>query len=236
MSCARIGIVVAALVLAASPSLAQEVGHLDLTDPAPRHRIRNPNGGQGGFCEGGGVSGVVIPDLTLTLMSVDKLAYSVGEDVTFEVKAENTSTHSIVIPWTLHLADLEPSDPTQPYTYLSAVVALRLTDPVSERFMERYVEFNGSTRVPGTIRELHPGQSIVIRARSKLEFYEEWWRKKISEVQPFPVKAEPDFMWNTMTYSPNDKGDSASEDTTCTPLITKRANQLDVLLWPQNAK
>jgi hypothetical protein len=81
---------------------------LDLTDPAPRHRIRNPNGGGGGFCEGGGVSGVVIPDLTLTLMSVDKLAYSVDEDVTFEVKAENTSTHSIVIPWTLHLADLEP--------------------------------------------------------------------------------------------------------------------------------
>jgi hypothetical protein len=108
MGCARIGLVVAALLLAASPALAQEVGHLDLTDPAPRQRIRNPNGGEGGFCPGKGVSEVVIPDLTLTLLSVDKRAYSVGEDVTFEVKAENTGTHTLKIPWTLHLADLEP--------------------------------------------------------------------------------------------------------------------------------
>jgi hypothetical protein len=55
------------------------------------------------------------------------------------------------------------SDPTQPYKYLSAVVALRLTDPVSEHFMERYVEFYGSTRVPGTCPspKFHRHQNVV---------------------------------------------------------------------------
>ena len=212
MRCARIGLVAAAVVLAASAVSPQDVGYLDLTNPAPRQRVRNPNGGMGGHCEGGGVSGNVIPDLTLTLMGLDKAVYSVGEDVTFEIKVENTSTHGLEIPWTLELADLEPGDPIQPYTYHSAVVSLMLTDPSSPRFIGLYVEFYGSTRVSGTIRELRPSQSIVIRARSKLDFSEEWWRKKISDVQPFAVKAEPDFMLNTVTYSPNETGDSASEN------------------------
>jgi hypothetical protein len=203
---AKIGLIAAIFVLAASAVSAQKVGYLDLTSPAPRQRVRNPNGGMGGHCEGGGVSGNVIPDLTLTLE----------------------------IPWTLQLADLEPGDPTQSYTYQSAVVSVRLTDPSSPRFIGLYVEFYGSTRVPGTIRELRPSQSIVIRARSKLDFYEEWWRKKISDVQPFAVKAEPDLMLNTVTYSPNETGDSASENSACIPLITKRKNQIDVLLWPRN--
>jgi hypothetical protein len=233
MRCARIGLVATAVVLAASAVSPQDVDYLDLTNPAPRQRVRNPNGGMGGHCEGGGVSGNVIPDLTLTLMGLDKRVYSVGEDVTFEIEVENTSTHSLEIPWTLQLADLEPGDPIQSYTYQSAAVSLMLTDPSSPRFIGLYVEFYGSTRVPGTIRELRPSQSIVIRARSKLEFYEEWWRQKISEV-PFAVKAEPDVMLSTVTYSPNETGDSASENSACIPLITKRNNYIDVLLWPRN--
>jgi len=43
----RIGLVAAGIALAASALLAQDAGYLDLTDPAPRNRIRSPNGGTG---------------------------------------------------------------------------------------------------------------------------------------------------------------------------------------------
>jgi hypothetical protein len=51
MRCARIGLVAAAVVLAASAVSPQDVGYLDLTNPAPRQRVRNPNGGMGGHCK-----------------------------------------------------------------------------------------------------------------------------------------------------------------------------------------
>jgi len=53
-----------------------------------------------------------------------------------------------------------------------------------------------------------------------------------SEVQPFAVKAEPDFLLNMVTYFTNKTGDSASENTACIPLITKSKSPIDVLCGP----
>ena len=213
---------------------AQEAGYLDLTDPVPRQRLRSPNGGLGGYgCAGGGdVSG--IPEVTLSLVSVDKRVYSLGEDITFEVKVQNTGKGSVEVPWTPHLADLEPGDPTQSYEYRSAVVVLNLRDPDSERYVGLYGFFYGSAHLPETIRILRPSESFLIRARSRLEFYEDWWRQKVNELQPLPVRAEPGFMLNTVTYSPNEKGEPASEDSSCIRLNTKKTNQIDVVLWPRS--
>jgi hypothetical protein len=232
----KIGLVAAGIALTASAMLSQEVGYLDLTDPAPRHRIRNPNGGTGGFC--GGSESSAIPEVTLTLVSVDKRAYSMGEEVTFEIRVENTDKQNIEIPWTPHLGDLEPGDSTQSYTYQSAVVGLILTDPDSHRSVDLYGYFYGSADVPGTIRELRPSQSVLIRARRKVETYEDWWVKRVQEVRPLPLKASPALMLSTVIYSPNENGDllSASENSHCTLLNTKKANQLDVAVWPRSSK
>ena len=96
MRCARLGMVATGVVLAASTILAQEVGYLDLTDPVHRQRIHSPNGGgTGGFCGGGGSDSSAIPEITVVLVSIDKRAYSIGEEVTFEVRIENTGRYSI---------------------------------------------------------------------------------------------------------------------------------------------
>jgi hypothetical protein len=234
--CARLVLVLTGVVLAAPAILGQEAGYLDLTDPTPRQRIRNPNGGIGGFCVGNGdIASSAIPEITLTLVSIDKREHSIGEEVTFEVRIENTGRSSIEIPWTSHSGDLEPSDPTRSYTYRSALLILSLTDPDSHRSFSLGDTFYGSTEVPGTIRELLPSQSVLIRTRKKIETYEEWWEKRIKEVQPLALKASPDLMLNEMSYSPSEKGNLGSENVHCTPINTKKSNQLDVLLWPRSS-
>ncbi|PYU17544.1 MAG: hypothetical protein DMG32_27785 [Acidobacteria bacterium] len=86
----RVVSAVAAVALATSVVFAQEVGYLDLTGPAPSQRVRSPTGGAGGFC--GGTEFPKFPEVTLTLVSLDKPVYSIGEDVTFEVRIENSGT------------------------------------------------------------------------------------------------------------------------------------------------
>jgi hypothetical protein len=137
--CVRIGLVTAGVALATLGVLSKQDGYLDLTDPVPRQRIHSPTGGgTGGFCGGGGGDPTAIPETTVTLESLDEREYSVGEEVTFEVKVENTGGKNIEIPWSPHLGDLEPSDPTRSYTYRVGLLILTLTDPDSHRFLKSW--------------------------------------------------------------------------------------------------
>ena len=231
---AKFALVAAGIALAALSLLAQDVGYLDLTDPAPRGRIRSPNGGTGGFCGNSESSGN--PEVTLTLVSLDKRAYSIGEEVSFEVRVENTGKETIEVPWTAGLGELEPSDPTKSYTYRTAAFVLTFIDPGSHRSFSIQGYAYGSKDVPGTIRELRSSQSVLIRARRRLEIYEDSLGKRVKEVQPLPLKASSGMMLNSVTYSPSEKGSSASENTSCIPLSTKKANEVDVGLWPRRSE
>jgi hypothetical protein len=159
-----------------------------------------------------------------------------GEEVTFEIKIENTGGSNIEIPWTPSLADLEPSDSTLSYSYLDATVYLSLIEPDSHQSLDLFRDFYGSKDLPWTVRELRPKQFIVIRARVRLDTDEEWLNKKLKEAQPLPLKASADFRLGMTIYSPNANGDSGSESTACVPLVIKRANQLDLALWPGGTK
>jgi hypothetical protein len=234
--CAKHGLVLTGVVLAASTIFAQEIGYLDLTDPVPRQRIHSSNGGgTGGFCGGGGDLSA-IPEITVSLVSIDKRAYSIGEEVTFEVRIENIGRYSVEIPWTTHLGDLEPSDSTRSYKYRSALLILSFTDPDFHRSFGLGDTFYGSAEVPGTIQELLPNQSVLIRAREKIEIFQDWWGKRIKEVQPLALKVSPDLMLNEIAYTPGNKGGLGSENIRCIPMNTKKSNQLDVVLWPRRSK
>jgi hypothetical protein len=71
--------------------------------------------------------------------------------------------------------------------------------------------------------------------RCVLETYDDWWGKRIKEVQPLLLKASPGLMLNEMTYAPSETGDLGSVNTRCIPMDTKRANQVDVFLWPRRS-
>ena len=231
MNCSRIGRLACVALLAVSATIAQESGWLDLTDLHPRERIRSPHGA-GGEC--GGCTGLD-PTLesTITLVSLDKSSYSMGEEITFEVKVQNTGREAIEIPWTPHLGDLEPAESSRPYTYLHAAISLNFTEPDSNRSFSIYANSYGSSDVAGTSRKVLPGQWIFVRARRKLEAYEEWWGTKIKDSSPLSVKVSANLMLNKVTYSPAEKNDHAVDRYVCIPLRTKLGAPFDVALWPR---
>src|SRR6516225_1783585 len=126
MNCIRIGLLAGIALLVVSTTVSQETGWLDFTDLHPRERIRAPHAGS---VECGGGAGFE-PELeiSMTLVYLDKNSYSMGEEVTYEVKIQNSGTATVEIPWTPHLGDLEPADSSQSYTYLHAAVSLDFTE------------------------------------------------------------------------------------------------------------
>ena len=73
-------------------------------------------------------------EVTATIVSLDKMRYRIGEEVTFEVKILNSGKKTIIVPWTPHLGDLEPADPRSSYKYRVGVVVLSFSDPEGNEF------------------------------------------------------------------------------------------------------
>jgi hypothetical protein len=177
---AKIGLIASFIASFASVGFSQDIGYLDLTTPAPRMPTRSPKRFSGG-CGGTGDGPATSPNATLTLISLDKNTYSLGEEITFEVKIENSGTDTIEIPWTPDLATLEPSDQTQYFSYRSASFVTILTVPDSGHYLFVSGFSYGSTDAPGTIRDLRPGQSFIVRARGRGDVYDSWWSDKLKD-------------------------------------------------------
>ena len=226
----RIGLLADAALLVACTTVSQEIGWLDLTDLHPRERLRTPHALSGGC---GGREGFE-PSLetSITLVHLDKTSYSMGEEVTYEVKIQNSGRETVEIPWTPHLGDLEPADSSQSYTYLHAAVSLNFTEPDSHRSFSIYANSYGASDMPGSTRKLLPGEWVFVRARQKVETYEEWWWSKIKDSSPLNVRVSANLMLNKVTYSPGEKSDSAMDRSVCIPLRTKLGAPSDVALWP----
>ena len=180
-----------AALVAASVVAAQEIGRLDLTDLHPRDRIRVPHT-FGGEC-GGGANFTSNNELTITLVSLDKTSYSLGDEVTYEVKVQNSGKAPVEIPWTPHSGDLEPADSLESYTFLHAAISLTFTDPDSNRSFAIYANSFGSLDRQGSTRKLLPGEWIFVRAHQKIQAYEEWWWTKIKDSSPLNVRASESY-------------------------------------------
>jgi len=230
----RIVLLAGAAIFAASLVAAQEIGWLDLTDTHPRDRIRAPHT-VGSEC-GGGAGFTPNTEFSITLVSLDKASYSLGEEVTYEVKIQNSGKKAVEIPWTPHSGDLEPTDPSQSYTFLHAAVSLSFMEPDSNHRFSIYANSYGSSEMPGSTRKLLPSEWIFVRARQKVETYEEWWWTKIKGSSPLNVRVSASLMLSKVTYSPSEKSDSAIDRSVCIPLDTKLGAPLDIVLWPATSK
>lgn len=173
---AAAGMILLSLVPLAAP--AQEIGYIDLTDNVFRESSRRVRSG-GGSCGGGPFdSGQKSQsEVTVTVLSLDKNQYRIGEDATFEIKVLNSGKKVISVPWTPHLGDLEPADASVPYRYQLGVVLLLFSDPEGHELF--VVEsLYGSPSVSGSLRELLPGQWFTVKGRKRIELYDQNWGKK----------------------------------------------------------
>jgi hypothetical protein len=163
-----------ALSLSVPAAHAQRVAVYDFSTQQPKDRIRKPKA----FPPNGRCGGVLNdPSLAILLKALDKTGYALGDEVRFTIEVRNTGTLPQRFPITPNLADVEPSDPTESYTYQPAEIWLSLlktTDAAKDggdqlRLSTLLLTLYGSKDRPGTEVELKPGEWIEFQGRAKLE-------------------------------------------------------------------
>lgn len=121
---------------------------------------------------GGGVSGSYntrspkLP-LKITLLSLDRRSYRIGENLIFDVTIKNVGKDIVVIPWSPDRAQIRPDEKGFPPGYLDATLSLAITDRVLGEQIIYGPLLYGSELVPSSLRKLLPGQTVRIRAPSR---------------------------------------------------------------------
>lgn len=117
-------LVVAVAMAGGANCLAQEVGFVDLTRDTARTELRRPGSTPGTRQRGGILADHLCSNaaqttdaLRTTLVSLDRAQYRVGDEPTYEITVENVGSASLRIPFSPHLADLQPEDPAEKFAY-----------------------------------------------------------------------------------------------------------------------
>jgi hypothetical protein len=125
------------LTLATSAALfsncpAQEIAIVDLTKVAARVDLRRPEANSpvtGGYSGAQEIRACVDPThnagaLRTSLVSLDRTHYQFGDEPRFEVTVENIGSTPVRVPFSPHLADLQPKNLAKEFAYYELQIAL----------------------------------------------------------------------------------------------------------------
>jgi hypothetical protein len=164
----------------------QEVKYIDMSNVHLRTELRHPPASppecKEGSCIGGESGGVSVGDgaadqrdphaLGVYLLHVTPTEIRPAEPFEAEFKVTNTGRVPIEVPVNPHLSDLQPSDESVAFSYLSLALVVRGEgDPRGQGQNVPafgFVELYGSHEHDGSIVELRPAEWIRIRATVKL--------------------------------------------------------------------
>ena len=203
------------LVLASSALLkAQEIKYIDLSLVSQHTELRYPPGPppnckEGTPCVGSGFGGVSVgcgaPDrrdpraLGVYLLRVTPTDINPADPFEAEFRVLNTGLAPIELPVSPHLSDLQPSDESAAFSYLSLALVVRAggepqgPDVVSVGFVELY----GSPEHEGTVLVLRPGEWIGVRANVKLRSW---------PLEPVSARFRGEFWLRRNTFQPHPGG------------------------------
>jgi hypothetical protein len=147
---------------------------LDLTRPSELPQSAKSGFGCGPRLGGGDHGGFVQPiaPLTFEIVSFDKSAYTLGEDMICQIRLTNVGSKPVRIPWNPN-SDYGNKDCTggaidTAKASLTATVALVFTSADgSERGLPLYGLY-GRPSIPDTIRTLNPGETASIKVMVRL--------------------------------------------------------------------
>jgi hypothetical protein len=171
--------VVLAFALAAvfvSNCLAQEVGFVDLTKIAARTKLRHPlSAGRADEPRGGSqedhlscpYSDTNNALFRTTLVSLDRSYYQVGDERTLEVTIENLAATPLRIPFSPHLADLQPKDPAEKFSYQELQVELWIAAKDWRSNSGGVFSLFGDEHHEGTMVTLKQGEWVRVIGRSR---------------------------------------------------------------------
>jgi len=195
-------------MLATSPLLeAQEVRVVDLLNVNQRTELRFPPAPSdcisGEPCVGGGVGGLSVADGAPDPRDPRALGVALDRvtptDITLdafeaEFRLLNTGLAPINVPVWPHLSDLQPSSESQPFSYLSIALQVRLsgTGP-AQGLGIGWVQLYGSAEHEETIIALKPGEWIRVKAKLKLHTW---------PTEPMQAQLRGDFWINDNVFKP----------------------------------
>ena len=155
---------------------AQEIQFIDLTLDPQRVALRfpppvaSPSGfGSGG---GGGSVGDCAPDFrdphaaSVYLDGIEGEKINPAQPFVAVFRLVNTGQLPISVPVSPHRADLQPVDPSVPFTYLDLGLVVRVIGVLAP---PAYVRLYGAVDHSGTTRVLKPGEWIRVKASLKLD-------------------------------------------------------------------
>jgi hypothetical protein len=122
------------------------------------------------------------------------IAYITLDAFEAEFRLLNTGLAPINVPVWPHLSDLQPSSESQPFSYLSLALEVRLsgTGPAQASGVG-WVELYGSTQREDTIITLKPGEWVRVKAKVKLHT----WPTK-----PIEAQLRGDFWFHDNVFKP----------------------------------
>jgi hypothetical protein len=200
------------LLLATSALLeAQEVRVVDLLNVNQRTELRFPPAPSdcipGEPCVGGGVGGGSVADGAPDPRDPRALGVALNRvaptDITLdafeaEFRLLNTGLAPINVPVWPHLSDLQPSSESQPFSYLSLALEVRLSGTVpAQASGVGWVELYGSAEREDTIITLKPGEWVRVKAKVKLHT----WPTK-----PIEAQLRGDFWFHDNVFKPQTGG------------------------------
>lgn len=161
----------------ASSCYAQEVASLDLTKVTGRLDLRRPKAtspATHGYSGTQRTTGCFDPthktgSLQATLVSLDRTHYQLEDEPRFEVTLENTGSEPISIPFSPHLADLQPENPGQKFDYSELQIELWIAS--GDRWSTNtggFVKLYGAEGHKGTMVRMNPGEWVRIIGRGHL--------------------------------------------------------------------
>jgi len=186
---------------------AQNENVLDLTKiKVVKKEVMGPKTGGGVSTSRGHSQPVEYAPLKITLLSLDKRRYALGEEVIYEVKLENITEEILVIPWSPDRDAVKPEEESDPPGYVVAILRLVIMDETSgDQFVTGQVLY-GSHLEPSSLKYLWPGEMVKIRAPSRWDFLGADVAKRIREQLPrtFEVRARFSFLHGagTSSYKP----------------------------------
>jgi hypothetical protein len=194
---------------------AQEIKYIDLSLIEQRTELRHPPAPpadckEGAGCIGGGYGGGSVGDcgrdprdphaLGVYLLRVTPTDINPAEPFQVEFTILDTGVAPIEVPVSPHLSDLQPSDESVAFSYLSLALVVGAESQPQRLGVSTvgFVELYGSTDHDGSVLVLKPGEWIRVRANVKLH---------TRPLEPVAALFRGDFWLRRNTFHPHPGGE-----------------------------
>jgi hypothetical protein len=222
LSCAinRLFLTLAITATFALPCPGQEVATVDLTKVTARLDLRRPKA-TSPVTDGyhGTQDTQRCPDATrnagalrTSLVSLDRTHYQVGDEPRFEVTVENVGASPIRIPFSPHLADLQPENPAEQFGHYELQIALWIA--AGENWSTNTggsAILYGAVDHANTMLTLNPGEWLRVIAKGDFDLAGQLIKLTLSGHPADQANAETSLFRNDTLITPTQSATVARE-------------------------